>query len=69
MLQVEISSDPNSNSEHLLKLKNDLYLYQKIILPFQLELKSIHKILNRKIKPIRQKNGKHFKTGSCVKQN
>ena len=29
MLQVEISSDPNSNSEHLLKLNNDLYLYQK----------------------------------------
>jgi hypothetical protein len=57
ILQGEIAADPNSNRGHLLKLNNDLYLYDKketIILPFQLELKSIHKILNKKIKPIWQ---------------
>ena len=42
---------------HLLKLNNDLYLYDKkenIILSFQLELKSIHEILNKKIRQICQ---------------
>jgi hypothetical protein len=56
-LQGEIAADPNSNRGHLLKLNKDLYLYykmEKIILPFQLGLKYIHKILNKKIKPICQ---------------
>ena len=56
ILQCEISADPNSNNRHLLKLNNDLYLYDKketIILPFQLNLKCIHQIL-QKIKPIYQ---------------
>jgi fructose-1,6-bisphosphatase len=57
ILQGEIiSADPNSNKGHLLKLNNDLYLYDKketIILPFQSDLKFIHKIL-QKIKPIYQ---------------
>jgi hypothetical protein len=56
ILQCEISSDPNSNNGHLLKLNNELYLYDKketIILPFQLNLKCIHQILP-KIKPIYQ---------------
>jgi precorrin-6B methylase 1 len=50
-----ISADPNSKNGHLLKLNNDL-LYDKketIILPFQLNLKFIHQIL-QKIKPIYQ---------------
>jgi hypothetical protein len=54
ILQCEISADPNSNNRHLLKLNNDLYLYDKketIILPFQSDLKFIHKIL-QKIKPM-----------------
>ena len=57
ILQGEIiADDPNSNNRHLLKLNNDLYLYDKketIILPFQPDLKCIHKIL-QKIKPIYQ---------------
>ena len=47
ILQDEIAADPNSNMWHLLKLYTDLYLYEKrgkIILPFQLKLKYIHKI-------------------------
>ena len=54
ILQCEISADPNSNNRHLLKLNNDLYLYDKketIILPFQPDLKFIQKIL-QKIKPM-----------------
>ena len=57
ILQGEIAADPNPNRGHLLKLNNDLYLYDKkenLILPFQLELKSIHTILNKKFKPICQ---------------
>jgi hypothetical protein len=45
ILQGEIIADPNSNKGHLLKLNNDLYLYDKketIILPFQPDLKFIH---------------------------
>ena len=57
ILQGEIiAADPNSNKGHLLKLNNDLYVYDKketIILPFQLNLKCIHQIL-QKIKPIYQ---------------
>ena len=56
ILQCEISADPNSNNRQLLKLNNDLYLYDKketIILPFQSDLKFIQKIL-QKIKPIYQ---------------
>jgi hypothetical protein len=56
ILQCEISADPNSNNGHLLKLNNDL-LYDKketIILPFQPDLKFIHKIL-QKIKPMSNK--------------
>ena len=56
ILQGEIAADPNSNKGHLLKLNNDLYLYDKketIILPFQQDLKCIHQIL-QKIKPIYQ---------------
>jgi hypothetical protein len=56
ILQCEISADSNSNNGHLLKLNNDLYLYDKketIILPFQLNLKFIHQIL-QKIKPMYQ---------------
>jgi hypothetical protein len=56
ILQCEISADSNSNKGHLLKLNNDLYLYDKketIILPFQLNLKFIHQIL-QKIKPMYQ---------------
>lgn len=55
--QGEIAVDLNSNRGHFLKLNRDLYLYdkmEKIILPFQLELKSIHQIINKKIKPICQ---------------
>ena len=36
-----MEADPNSNSGYLLKLNNDLYLYdtkEEIILPFQLDL-------------------------------
>jgi hypothetical protein len=84
ILQCEISADPNSNKRHLLKLNNDLYLYDKketIILPFQSDLKFIHKIL-QKIKPMSNKMGSvlwrryklgislsKIKTGACVKQN
>ena len=52
ILQDEIAVDPNSNKELLLKLNNNLYLYDKqmggggILLPFQLGLKSINKIPN-----------------------
>jgi hypothetical protein len=50
ILQGEIAADPNSNKGHLLKLNNDLYLYDKketIILPYQLNLKCIHQILQK----------------------
>ena len=57
ILQGEIiAADSNSNNGHLLKLNNDL-LYDKketIILPFQPDLKFIHKIL-QKIKPMSNK--------------
>jgi hypothetical protein len=56
ILQCEISVDPNSNNGQLLNLNNDL-LYDKketIILPFQPDLKFIHKIL-QKIKPMSNK--------------
>ena len=56
-LHGEIAAYHNPNRGHLLKLNNDLYLYEKkekIILPNQLELKSIHNILNKKVKPICQ---------------
>ena len=84
ILQCEISADSNSNNRHLLKLNNDLYLYDEketIILPFQLDLKCIHQIL-QKIKPMSNKMGSvlwrryklgislsKIKTGTCVKQN
>jgi len=56
ILQGEIATDPNSNKGHILKLNNDLYLYDKketIIISFQPDLKLIHKVL-QKIKPICQ---------------
>ena len=82
ILQGEIAADPNSNKGHLLKLNNDLYLYDKketIILPFQPDLKFIHQIL-QKIKPMSNKMGSalwrryklgislsKIKTGTCTK--
>ena len=80
ILQGEIiAADSNSNNGHLLKLNNDLYLYDKketIILPFQSDLKFIHKVL-QKIKPMsnnmRSVLWRRYKLGislsTCVKQN
>jgi hypothetical protein len=57
ILQGEITIDPSSNRDHLLKLNNILYLYDKketIMIHFLLALKSIPKILNKKNKLIYQ---------------
>ena len=76
----DIYNSLNDKRKCILKLNNDLYLYDKketIILPFQPDLKFIHKIL-QKIKPMSNKMGSalwrryklgislsKIKTGTC----
>jgi hypothetical protein len=57
ILQGEITIDPSSNRDHLLKLNNNLYLYDKketTMIHFLLALKSSPKILKKKNKLIYQ---------------